>query len=82
MTLTDSDDVKFLVHYNVNTEDLARAVANADSLIYSMTNINDWVSNDSVFGILKQIGATYAAWQILIGYNKDEYLDKADRMRQ
>ena len=48
-------------------------------MIKSLTNI-DWSTNDYVYGILKEIGATYAAWSLLIGWDKEEYFEKAKEM--
>lgn len=77
-TITDENDIKRIVR-GINTTDLANAVTNGDKKIMSVTGrpLSTWSENDPVYGQLQNIGSLYGAWSILIGWNKDEYLDKA-----
>lgn len=77
--ITEAAKVKILCNYDVPTEKLTQVCGDADKMIKSLTNI-DWSTNDYVYGILKEIGATYAAWSLLIGWDKEEYFEKAKEM--
>ena len=81
-TLTDPESVKIKVKQAINPTDLTNAVNAADNIITSLTNVTNWTSDDYVFGLLQEIGACYAAWQILIGWDKEEYLDKSKEMKE
>lgn len=81
MTITDRDKVEILCNYAIDETKLTKVCSDADDYIKSLTNI-DWSSNDYVYGILKEIGACYAAWCFLVGWNKDEYFEKAKEMRE
>lgn len=84
MAITDENDVKVLVKQTIKPEDLAAAIAAADKKIVAMTGrkIEEWSPSDSAYGQLQSVGAAYAAWTILMGWNAETYLDKAREMRK
>jgi hypothetical protein len=84
LSITKEEDVKILVKQDIDPTDLSNAITLADKQLVSLLGIplDDVQTNDAVYGALESIGATYAAWQILIGWDKDEYLDKAKLMWQ
>jgi hypothetical protein len=81
-TITDENDIKRLVKQTIAPADLASAVEAGDRKIVALTNrdIDEWNPTDNAYGQLQQVGATYGAWTVLMGWNKEMYLDKAKEM--
>jgi len=82
LPITDEDDIKRLVKQTITPADLASAVEAGDKKIVAITNrdIEEWNPTDNAYGQLQQVGATYAAWTVLMGWPKEMYLDKAREM--
>lgn len=84
MTITSTNDVKLLVKQDIDSTDLTNAIALADKQIVALTGlpISEISTSLPTYGALQAIAASYAAWCILIGWDKSEYLDKAKEMMQ
>ena len=84
MAITNATDIKTLVKSDIDTAELANAAVLADKQIVALTGrpIGDWDPSYPAYGALESIGAVYAAWLILSGWDKDMYLDKAKMMWQ
>jgi len=82
MTLTDENDIKRLVKQAINPTDLANAIIAGDRKIVALTNreIDEWSPSDNAYGQLQIVGATFAAWTILMGWDPKMYLEKAKEM--
>lgn len=82
MPITDEDDIKRLVKQTIPPADLTSAVEAGDRKIVTLTNrdITEWAPEDNAYGQLQQVGATYGAWTVLMGWPKEMYLDKAKEM--
>jgi len=82
MPITDENDIKRLVKQTIDPADLTSAVEAGDRKIVALTNrdINELTPDDNAYGQLQQVGATYGAWTVLMGWNKEMYLDKAKEM--
>lgn len=84
MTITNPTDVKTLVKSDIDPDELANACVLGDKQIVAITGrkIDDWNPDHAVYGALESIGATYAAWFILAGWDESMYGKKTDRMWQ
>lgn len=83
MPITEADEIiRIINNPDVDPAKLARAVTAGDSKIFALTNRNDWNAGDLVFGELRNIGALYGAWTILVSYDSEEYLNKAKEVRE
>lgn len=83
MVITAEADVRRLVGRPIDVSQaqmLADAITAGDREIKGLTGRDDWANTDSVFGTLQNIGAVYAAYTILIGWDKEEYLEKAKEL--
>jgi len=82
MTITNPADIQRLVKQSINSVDLASAVEAGDKEIVALTNrdIYEWNEADNAYGRLQEIGALFGAWQILIGWDANSYLDKSKEM--
>ena len=82
MTITNPDDVKLLVKQDIDATDLLNACSLADKQIIAITGLplDQILTSYPAYGALEAIGATYAAWCILIGWDKTEYLEKSKEM--
>lgn len=82
VSITKEEDVKILVKQDIDPTDLSNAIILSDKQLVSLLGVplNDVQTDDAVYGALEAIGAAYAAWQILIGWDRDEYLPKAIEM--
>jgi len=83
-SITKEEDVKILVKQDIDPTDLDNAIILADKQLISLLGIplENVSTSDAIYGALEAIGAANAAWQILIGWDKDEYLEKAKQMWQ
>ena len=81
-TITNPDDVKILVKQDIDPTDLTNACNLADKQIVALTGlpIDQILDTYPAYGALEAISAVYAAWCILIGWDKSEYLDKSKEM--
>jgi hypothetical protein len=81
MTLTNPVDVQILVKSGIDPNDLTEACALADKQIIALTGfaIEEIDPSFKSYGALQGIGAEYAAWVILSGWD-DMYFKKAEMM--
>ena len=82
MGITNPDDVKILVTQDIDPNDLTLATTLSDKQLVAITGlpISEIDENQPAYGALESIGAIYAAWIILSGWDKEAYFDKAKMM--
>ncbi len=78
MVITNANSVRRMVNSDQLTETvLAEAITAGDNQVKSITGVEDWEPTDPAYGLLSEIGAAYAAWSILIGWDPNRYLERA-----
>jgi len=83
-SIAKAEDVQILVKQDIDPTDLENALILSDKQIQTIigVSIDNIQTTDSIYGALEAIGATFAAWLIFTGWDKEEYLDKAKLMLQ
>jgi hypothetical protein len=83
-SITKSEDVKILVKQDIDPTDLNNALILSDKQLVSLLGVSltNVQIDDAIYGALEAIGATFAAYCIFMGWDKEEYLDKAKLMLQ
>jgi len=83
-SITKAEDVSILVKQDIDTTDLSNALTLSDKQLVSLLGVplENVQTDDAIYGVLEAIGATFAAYCIFIGWDKEEYLDKAKLMLQ
>lgn len=78
--ITDINEVKFYTGPLVDDATLIRAAAMADKQLYAIVNREDIPTDSTIFGMLQSIGAAYAAWMIVSGWDQSMYGEKAKNL--
>lgn len=75
-------EIQRLVKVTIQPTDLTNAVAAGNNAIQGVTGLDNavWDDDDPHFGPLTNIGATWGAFTVLFGWDKDMYLEKAKLM--
>ena len=82
MAFTVEHEIQRLVRDPILPADLADAVLAGNNQIQSVSGfeLSAWSEGDIHYGPLVTIGALWGAYTILMGWDKDQYLDKAKQL--